>query len=151
MYTVFDIAHWLLANGTEITNKKLQKLVYYVYAWYIALNNESKDNITQIFFPARFEAWVHGAVEPRLYDEYKKYGSGYIPKYNGYLPNFTEDELDILNQVLEVYGKYNGNDLESICHQEAPWRNARRGLSAYEPSHEIISDADMYECYAARL
>ena len=151
MYKTKDIANWILANGQNITNRKLQKLVYYAYAWYIALNNESKDNINNRLFLGHFEAWVHGAVEPFLYNEYKKYGTKNIPTYNGRLPMFSDDELDVLNQVMKTYSSYNGNDLESICCQESPWKNARKGLSAYEPSNNVISDADIYECYAARL
>ena len=151
MATLYDTANWMINNGTEVTNKKLQKLVYYTYAWFIALNNESKDNIENRFFEARFEAWVHGAVCPDLYDKYKKHGSKTIPCQKSTGASFSADELDVLEQVRDVYDKYNGNELESICHQESPWINARAGLQPYEPSHNVISDADIYECYAARL
>ena len=65
--------------------------------------------------------------------------------------NFSDDDLDVLNQVVEVYGNFNGNELESICHQEFPWINARNGLSKYEPSNELIKDKDIFMCYAERL
>ena len=151
MYTVYDIANWFLSNLENVTNKKLQKLVYYAYSWYLVFNNESADNIEWRFFENRFEAWVHGAVYPELYTMYKKFGSGVIPLYEGSLPKFSEDDLDVLNQVLEVYGGFTGNELESICHQESPWKNARKGLSTYEPSHELISDKEIFDCYSARL
>lgn len=32
MYTVYDIANWFLSNLENVTNKKLQKLVYYAYS-----------------------------------------------------------------------------------------------------------------------
>lgn len=151
MYTVYDIANWFLSNLENVTNKKLQKLVYYAYSWYLVFNNESADNIELRFFENKFEAWVHGAVYPELYIMYKKYGSGVIPSYEGSLPDFSEDDLDVLNQVLEVYGKYTGNELESICHQESPWKDARKGLTMYEPSHELINDEAIFKCYSARL
>lgn len=151
MYTVYDIANWFLSNMKNITNKKLQKLVYYAYSWYLVFNNESSDNIEWRFFDNKFEAWVHGAVYPELYTMYKKYGSGSIPSYEGSLPDFSEDDLDVLNQVLEVYGVFSGNQLESICHQESPWKDARKGLTTYEPSHALISDEAIFNCYSARL
>lgn len=151
MYKVEDIANWFLKEVPNITNKKIQKLVYYAYSWHLVLNNESIDNLDLKLFENKFEAWVHGAVYPSLYDQYKKYGSGTIPKYNGFLPNFSEDDLDILNQVKEVYGGFTGNELESICHQESPWKNARYGLSTYEPSHAFIGDNDIFACYSERL
>lgn len=42
--TVFDIANYF-SSKEDMTHKKLQKLVYYAYAWYIALNNEVSSNI----------------------------------------------------------------------------------------------------------
>ena len=42
--TIFDVANYFRSKE-EMTHKKLQKLVYYAYAWYIALYNENKDEI----------------------------------------------------------------------------------------------------------
>ena len=135
----------------DITNKKLQKMVYYAYSWYLTFNNNDSKHIENRFFVNNFEAWIHGAVDPHLYTKYKKYGSQYIPKYTGMLPNFTYDEIDLLNQIVIVYGKYTGNELESICHQEKPWLNARKDCAPGEPSHNKINDCDIFECYASRL
>ena len=55
MYTVYDIANWFLSNLEKVTNKKLQKLVYYAYSWYLVFNNESADNIEWRFFENKFE------------------------------------------------------------------------------------------------
>ena len=151
MYSVYDIANWFLRNIKDLTNKKLQKLVYYAYAWHLVFNNESNENITTRFFENNFEAWVHGAVIPSLYDKYKAYGSGILPSNNDELPSFSEDEIDVLEQVCEIYGNYNGNELESINHQELPWLNARKGLPSNEPSHNKISDFDIFTCYSERL
>lgn len=151
MYNVDDIANWFLNKLPNITNKKLQKLVYYAYSWYLVLNNESTEKLDLKLFENKFEAWVHGVVYPYLYDEYKVYGSGIIPEYTGKLPQFSDDDLDILNQVVEVYGNYTGNELESICHQESPWKNARGNLSTYDPSNAPIKDNDIFLCYSSRL
>ncbi len=151
MYTVNDIANWFLKNINGITNKKLQKLVYYAYSWFLVFNNESKEDIEVRLFENKFEAWVHGAVHSELYHQYKHYGSAQIDPYAGELADFSEDELDILNQVKDVYGDYNGNELESICHQESPWKNARAGLSDEMPSHNPILDKWIFECYFERI
>lgn len=151
MFSVYDVANWFLAKDGAITNKKLQKLVYYAYSWYLVFNNERIDNLCNRFFENKFEAWVHGAVYPELFHAYKEFGSSCIPKYDGIIASFSPDDLDVLNQIWDVYGKYNGNELESICHQESPWINARGNLSRWEPSTEPIKDEDIFECYAARL
>lgn len=151
MFTVNDIANWFLKNTENVTNKKLQKLTYYAYAWYLTFNNDSENELNNRFFENKFEAWVHGCVYPSLYDDYKQYGTSDIPKYEGALAPFSKDDLDVLNQVNEVYGHFNGNELESICHSETPWKNARAGIPCYEPSHALISDKDIFLCYASRL
>ena len=43
-----------------ITNKKLQKLVYYAQAWSLVLNNKK-------LFSEPIEAWVHGPAVRSLY------------------------------------------------------------------------------------
>ena len=151
MASVFDVAKYFLANGKDITNKKLQKLVYYAYAWHLVLANDYFDDSAIRLFNNNFEAWVHGAVDPDLYREYRKYGSSCIPKYTGDIYPFSADEINILEQVNEVYGDYNGNELESINHQEEPWKKARNGLSYFSSSHAPIKDEDIYNYYVQKV
>ena len=151
MYTVFNISDWFLQEVPNITNKKIQKLVYYAYAWHLVFNNETIEDLSVRLFPNEFQAWVHGIVTPSLYFKYKKYGSGILPVNGIQLVTFSEDELDVLKQVKDVYGKYNGDELEYINHQESPWLNARRGLSPYAASENAISDIDIFNCYSSRL
>jgi uncharacterized phage-associated protein len=151
MYTVFDVANWFLANVEDMTHKKLQKLVYYAYAWYIAFNNEDADNIENKFFDNRVEAWIHGPVFPDLYRKYKYYGSNILPRYDGVVADFSEDDLDLLEQVRDIYGIYNGNQLESLTHQEEPWMAARNGAKKFESCNCKISDEIIFDCYSSRL
>ena len=59
-----QIADYLIAFshsvGDPISNLKLQKLLYYAQAWYLALHNEP-------LFPESIEAWVHGPAVPPVY------------------------------------------------------------------------------------
>lgn len=151
MYSVHDIANWFLANLDEISNKKLNKLVYYAYSWYLVFFNEDMEDLYERFFPNRFEAWVHGAVYPELYYKYRDYGADPIPKYTGALKRFSAESLDVLEQICDVYGRYTGDELESICCQESPWITARGDLSPYAASHSLIQDKDIFVCYASRL
>lgn len=145
--TIFDIANFFRKKGA-MSHKKLQKLVYYAYAWYIALNNESKDKIkTRICKKCRFEAWVHGPVCPLLYGEYSN-NYGLVEKYNGKLnENISGEIKSFLETIWKVFGKYTGDELESITHSEMPWQNARDALAPYEPSTKQILEADMFIYY----
>lgn len=149
MYKALDIANWFIDKG-GISPKKLQKLVYYAYAWYLTLMNENEYELNNRLFAERAEAWIHGPVFPSLYREYKKYGSESIDS-NVNVKNFNFDTEDLLNQIWDIYGKYNGNELESISHQEDPWINARQGCYMYQASNKVIEDRDIFVYYSQRL
>lgn len=149
MYNVFDVANWFISKG-DISPKKLQKLVYYAYAWYLTLMNDSDDELNNRLFEERAEAWIHGPVFPKLYRKYKEYGSEAIDSDVDVI-EFNKDTEDVLSQVWEVYGEYNGNELESISHQEDPWIKAREGCFMYQASNRVIEDTDIFIYYSQRL
>ena len=147
MYTVDNIADFFLSKES-IYPKKLQKLVYYSYAWSIALLNDSPENIQFKLFESDVEAWVHGPVVPELYRKYKDFGWQEIPQVKDFDESiFASEILDILQQVWDVYGGFTGNQLEAISHKEMPWIEARKGIPVCMASSEIISDKNMFIYY----
>lgn len=151
-YTYDEVADWFLSKGEgKISPKKLQKLVYYAYAWTLTLLNDSADDLrNKLFNDAHFEAWIHGPVIRDLYNEYSEYGFNNINELKN-RPKFTSDVEDVLNQVWDVYGEYSADQLESMTHQESPWKNARKGVSPLDRSSNLISDEDMFNCYIKRI
>lgn len=136
--TVDDIAKAFL-SFEPMTHKKLQKLCYYAYSWYYTLYNRK-------LFKNRFEAWVHGPVDPTLYDDYRIYGWRDIPQYN--MPLELDDEItEFIDAVYDSYGKFDGDELEYLTHKETPWLNARNGLPHYVPSNSPIEDKDIKDHY----
>lgn len=148
--TVDQVANWYLSKA-PMSPKKLQEILYYAYAWFLTLANESYDTIENRLFENRFEAWVHGPVCPEIYHKYKEFGYNDIPQVTSDAPVFSADVVDVLQQVWDVYGGYTAGQLESISHQESPWINARENCSAYEICDTEITDEDIYKCYAARI
>lgn len=65
-YNKFDIANWFLVHDA-MTPKKLQKILYYTYAWGLVFFNDSSDTIDNREFNGTFEAWVHGPVDTEVY------------------------------------------------------------------------------------
>lgn len=149
MYSMSQVAEYYLIKDS-MTPKKLQKIVYYAYAWFITLMNEDEYSIDNKLFLEEPEAWVHGPVFRSLYDKYKDYGFNEIPKVESKNFNFNKDTLDILEQVWDVYGKFTANELESLTHQESPWILARNGCSKYEICNSTISDSEIFRCYNNR-
>lgn len=145
--TIFDVADWFL-NKQSMTHKKLQKLCWYAYSWFIYIENDSPEDITNKLFYCEFQAWVHGPVSPELYEIYK--GSGMTAINTKNHPIFDDEVEKFLEDVYQNYGDFDGGELESITHQESPWINARAGLKPYESSQNIISDKDIFKEYAER-
>lgn len=140
------VADWFIRFahevGDTITNLKLQKLVYYAQAWFLALTGER-------LVPAEFQAWVHGPVCYPLYQRFR--GHGWAPILDEVAePGLPRNVESHLREIMEVYGGFSAWDLERLTHSEAPWLNARDGVAPGEPSCNVISDHDMRRFYSAR-
>ena len=140
MATIFDVSDWFLSKST-MTPKKLQKLCYYYKAWGLALYNED------MLPDSQFEAWVHGPVNPMLYQRYLRYVWQEIPQKPDNSEQFSEREIDLLESIWLTYGKMSGNALEAQTHIEQPWRKAREGLAEFAKSKKAISNEDMRKYY----
>lgn len=143
MITVLDVALAMLTFESMVP-KKLQKLCYYAYAWYLTLHNER-------LFRGPFEAWIHGPVHSDLYQLYKGYGWSSIPLESTKPSIITEDVYEFLGFVYESYGEFSGDQLEAITHDEIPWIEARGALREYEPSNAPLSDSTITNFYSQKL
>lgn len=145
--SVFDVANFF-SSKEVMTNKKLQKLVYYAYAWYIALNNDDRNNINnRLSENTIFEAWVHGPVCRRLWNSIPT-NYGIVDRFDGKISPLITGELEkFLNKIYKTFGKYTGDELEEMTHNEDPWKNARKNLAPSEPSNEPILESDMFVYY----
>ena len=104
MLTVDTLAKVILNNCKDVSNKKLQKLAYYVYAWYYTIYNCE-------IVSMNFEAWEHGPICRELYNMYKKYGCKTIPQYFGFVLA-DEEKIQFIRAVLNVYGGFSADRLE---------------------------------------
>lgn len=131
------------ARNIEVTNLKLQPLVYYCEAWNLGLDKKS-------LFDDDFEAWIQGPVVPSVFYDYKENRWSPIRNAKG-KPSCDTEVVDHVNEVLDAYGDMDATDLERLVRQEGPWLQARRGLHADVPSHEIISRDAMRGFYKALI
>lgn len=135
---IFALAKAFLTIS-QMTHKKLQKLCYYAKAWYLALYDRN-------LISEQFQAWVHGAVQPALYQKYKSYRYGDIPIFTNII-ELPEEFLSFANEIYSSYGHLSGDELERINHQEEPWIKARGNCKPWENCCEIISEDDMKNFY----
>ena len=149
--TLEDAKQWFLSRQS-MSPKKLQKMLYYAYSWGLVLLNDDDKNLSNKLFDANFEAWVHGPVIPSVYFEYRPFGFQNIPQSSSPTPDpKDEDVKDVLDQVMSVYGGFNGNQLERLTHSEEPWKNARIGLLPMDSSSNVIDDKIIYNYYFEQL
>ncbi len=139
---ILHIAH---SSGKDVTNLKLQKLLYYCQGWYLAI-------MKQPLFREDIEAWVHGPVVPSVFRSYKSFrwkslpdpGPSEIGEVNDAWP-----AKDCIAEVLDAYIELTGPQLESLTHSEGPWKQARAGLAQDAPSTAVITHESMREFFSS--
>lgn len=144
--TAYTIADFFLSKSS-LTPKKIQKLVYYAYAWFIALNNDKSDDINNILFVERPEAWIHGPVFPSIYSKFKSFNWNEVPQLKEEIIFENKDLNSFLEEVWETFGKYTADQLEYMTHQDSPWKNARVDCNSNEPCNNKISFKDIFIYY----
>lgn len=145
MANVSDVAKYFLekdikADGENgISNLKLQKLVYYAQGFSLALFENA-------LFDEKIEAWQHGPVTPSLYREYSANNGNIIPHVENpdFNPGFTGAQVELLDEVFEVFGQFSAWKLRDMTHEEKPWLDNERHAG-------VISHAEMVEYFKTRI
>jgi uncharacterized phage-associated protein len=114
---------WAEAEEEELSNLKLQKLLYYAQGYHLARYGRP-------LFTEQIQAWSHGPVVPGVYRAFKDFGAGQLS-----LPEsdpFTWGDVDpataeFLGEVWNTYGGYSAGRLRNMTHDEPPWRDNWRG------------------------
>lgn len=141
MLSCHQVADYFLAQQDEdsgdITNLKLQKLVYYAQGFHLAIFDEP-------LFNEPIKAWTHGPVVPELYQKFKQYGSDVIPFANINWTNIDKETLSFLDEVYSVFNQYSGWALRNMTHEELPWQE-------HEADAGIISTESMKAYFKTRV
>lgn len=144
--TAADVAEFFLSavdesSGDNMTNLRLQKLLYYAQGWHLALLEEP-------LFSEDIQAATHGPVVRPLYEKYKQYGGERIPSVGHFSQTlFKRSSRDVLGQVWRTYGQFSAKRLEDMTHQERPWLEAREGCMDNERSNVVISHDVMWDYF----
>lgn len=143
MCNVFDVAKYILREIGEVSTMKLQKLCYYSLVESIKVNSQKP------LFNESFEAWANGPVCRDLFNVHKgKFTISQSNIPNNLLSNsLSLDDMNIINKVIEHYGKFSGAELSTMSHKETPWKKAREGYSPAESCRIKIKVADIKEYY----
>ena len=136
--------------GHSVSHLKLQKLLYYCAAWHMVYF-DGKQLISE-----DFEAWMHGPVirevwnyyrdESVLYDDIQPVNLGFDIR-----DILNDEQVEVIDDALEEYGKRSAYYLECLTHDEKPWREARRGYVSSDRCEETISKEIMRKFYGEML
>lgn len=141
MYNAIDIARYIInksnEKGYDISNLKLQKILYFVQAEFI-----SKTPNSTLCFGDRMEAWAYGPVVPSVYQEFKRFGSNQIPTIKKILdfdvntlsvkeidfvaPFVSDDDKLMVDEVIDECSLFSVAELIDITHGQQPWKDAYR-------------------------
>ncbi|MGN6103013.1 MAG: Panacea domain-containing protein [Devosia sp.] len=141
------IATWFINeadrdSGEAITHLKVQKLVYYAEAWFLA-------NFDRTLINEDLQAWAHGPVSPTVYAKYRDRGyEALSPERPRSLP---EGVPDFLSEVYKEYGQFSAKKLEALTHKELPWRVARGKLPPEAKCTTPIDRLIMRNFYGAKI
>jgi uncharacterized phage-associated protein len=137
-----DVASVIIARcGSWLTAMQLQKLLYYVEAWHLAITDRA-------LLDEDIEAWEKGPVVPEVRNLRRSAAS----RLAGNAPGVELDATasGIIDLVLSTYGSLSGDEMSYLTHAELPWVEARRGLRNDAPSNRAISKESMAEFYRER-
>lgn len=143
MINCLDIARYFIVKAyesgieAEMTNMKVQKLLYYAQSLHLALYDE-------LLFDEEIQAWRYGPVCPPAYRFYSEFEAEQLPiPTQDFLSNIPDDRKQLLEEVWEYFGSYHAYRLSGMTHLEFPWKKARRGLPPEASSTEPILIEDM--------
>jgi len=105
-------------RGDTISNLKLQKLLYYMQGFHLAVFDSP-------LFGEEINAWQYGPVVPEIYHHFKDCGSNTLA-LNGEeeIINLSNAEEELFLDVMNEYGQLGAVKLMNLTHEEEPWINA---------------------------
>ncbi len=141
MYPANDIASVIVArSGPWLDAMTLQKLLYYVQAWHLAVTD-------QPLFGERIKAWKDGPVVPEVWHARKDRSTRRAVAQDVDGVDLDDLSSDLIDLVLAAYGSMSGEELSVLTHVEQPWRDARGDTPDGERCTEEVSTRTMARFY----
>jgi len=129
-YIISKLYALLGDESYELTNLKLQKLLYYVQMEYIGQTGQE-------LFENKFVAWEHGPVYPDVYHKFKESGQFGIEPEDVIPPtNLSKNEERVIDTVLWELGNATAWELRDLTHEETPWKKRHQ----YKKNNPITVD-----------
>ncbi|WP_158227209.1 Panacea domain-containing protein [Mangrovitalea sediminis] len=129
-------------QNTFLSSAKVQKLLYYMQGWHLAVHDIS-------LFEDDFEGWVRGptirAIHLRFEDVYSPLltpldlESLYFKPNKTYRPLISQDDQRHIELAFKIYRNLSTYQLEAAIIEQQPWLLSRNDLFAGEKGDTVIS------------
>jgi uncharacterized phage-associated protein len=108
-------------NGDNITNLKLQKLLYYAQGFHLAMQNGTP------LFRENIVAWPHGPAVIPVWKKHK--GCSFNPiaassEFNE--EDYAPEVRELLDAIYSTYGQFTAPKLRDMTHVEPPWLETKQ-------------------------
>ena len=127
--TALDVANWFLAwagrdeEQPDISNLKLQKLLYFAQGHHLAKTGEP-------LFPDEIQAWAHGPVVPNVYQAFKHFeGNAITSEVDVNFESFSKATNNLLASIWFTFGGFSAWKLREMTHQNGPWKECHESTS----------------------
>jgi uncharacterized phage-associated protein len=155
-YSAAAIANYIIER-MEVTNCRLQKILYFAHATYYRKYDE-------LLFTDAIEAWPYGPVIPKVYFKLKKYGMKMIKDiimeddgiHYKVIQNKDYQVIDHLNEILRIFRNIPTEKIVLLsCQEDGAWAKTLRykGIDPNDedlfykiPRHLTILDEDIKIC-----
>ena len=127
-----DLIAYLKENLIPFTDLKLQKALYFLWAYYSAMYGDM-DEYPSKLFKADFEAWRYGPVISDVYKNYKQ--NKYEKLVNTFHPKngIEQDVQQFMDEMIKQFNEISVFGLVNRSHEDHSWRDAYSEGSFHAP------------------
>jgi len=149
------LGEYILKYGGDMSHLKLQKILYYIQAYHLAYFGLP-------IFEDDFEAWAHGPVSRKVFSELREisllyneiryvYTPGETPPEEILSRQLTDEQVELVNDVIKEYGTLTGLQLENLTHSESPWLDSRKGYGPGDKCSVVIPKETIQEYFRSQI
>lgn len=109
----------------NISNLKLQKLLYYIQAYFLVKKKRP-------CFDEDIEAWACGPIVPAAYMVFEQYGGCNIPEIrDGRIGKeiracaFRKEDAEDIRRIVDVFSGYSASAMTVLSMKQGPWKECR--------------------------
>ncbi|MCK9197987.1 MAG: Panacea domain-containing protein [Bacilli bacterium] len=126
--------------------KKLNKILYFIDFYYY---RDHKKFISDVKYAKagmgpiidNYKEIFSQMIEDGLLERNENYGQiNHEARAAFNISDFTSEEIDHINNVLEKYGKLSSIELESISHEQQPWVLTEKNGEIIDPDLALLID-----------